>query len=195
MILFLLEIKDVEKNICKSCSNAQSKKYKSVNRDKYRTKNLEHYYNNKERYLENGKNWGKNNPEKLKKSKAKHYQKYKEKYKIEGDLWRNNNPEKVKASRVKSKAKRRSKEKSIGKSFTGKEWKALIILHNYTCLCCGKKEPEIKLTADHIIPISKDFTSNTINNIQPLCGHCNSSKGAKIIDYRPLGNIMATPSN
>jgi 5-methylcytosine-specific restriction endonuclease McrA len=47
-------------------------------------------------------------------------------------------------------------------------------------LCCDKKR---KLTADHIVPVSKGGTSN-ISNIQPLCGPCNSSKGAKTVDYR-----------
>jgi 5-methylcytosine-specific restriction endonuclease McrA len=48
------------------------------------------------------------------------------------------------------------------------------------CLCCDKRR---KLTADHVIPVSKGGTSD-ISNIQPLCQPCNSSKGAKIIDYR-----------
>lgn len=55
--------------------------------------------------------------------------------------------------------------------------------YDYTCLRCGKREPEIMLTPDHIIPVVKGGSSD-ISNIQPLCGPCNSAKGANWTDYR-----------
>jgi 5-methylcytosine-specific restriction endonuclease McrA len=68
-------------------------------------------------------------------------------------------------------------------SFTSKEWKKLCKYYQYTCLCCRKCEPEIKLTVDHVIPLSRGG-SNSIENLQPLCQSCNSSKSTQIIDYR-----------
>lgn len=62
------------------------------------------------------------------------------------------------------------------------EWETLKAQHNWTCPSCKRKEPEIKLTEDHIIPLSKGG-SNNIENIQPLCRSCNSSKKVKIIKY------------
>lgn len=67
-------------------------------------------------------------------------------------------------------------------SHTFKEWENLKKKYNYMCLCCKQQEPFIKLTEDHIIPISTGGT-NYIDNIQPLCRGCNSRKGIKIIDF------------
>lgn len=71
----------------------------------------------------------------------------------------------------------------LGGKFTGKEWTELKHKYNHTCLCCGKAEPEIELTADHVIPLSMGGP-NTIDNIQPLCHRCNTLKGTKTVDYR-----------
>ena len=72
-------------------------------------------------------------------------------------------------------------------NYTWKEWKELKKKYNYSCVMCGRKEPEIKLTIDHIIPISKRGT-NWISNIQPLCRSCNSKKGKKV-DYNFINAI------
>lgn len=79
--------------------------------------------------------------------------------------------------------KRRTQKTQAGGSYTAEEWKALKAKYNYTCLCCGKQEPTIKLTADHVIPVVLNGSSY-IENIQPLCRSCNSKKHNKIIDYR-----------
>ena len=73
-----------------------------------------------------------------------------------------------------------SKKTKAGGSFTEKQWLKLCKTYDQRCLCCKRK---CHLTPDHIIPISKGGTSS-ITNIQPLCQPCNSSKGAKTIDYR-----------
>lgn len=78
--------------------------------------------------------------------------------------------------------RRRARIKSVGGSFTVGEWDSLKIQYGYTCPCCKNKEPKIKLTIDHIVPLSKGG-SNFIENIQPLCMKCNRKKHTKIIKF------------
>lgn len=78
---------------------------------------------------------------------------------------------------------RRARKQSVGGEFTTTEWQELKRKYNYMCLCCKKSEPEIRLCADHIIPLSKGGI-NSIENIQPLCRSCNARKYVYIIDYR-----------
>jgi 5-methylcytosine-specific restriction endonuclease McrA len=80
--------------------------------------------------------------------------------------------------------RRRARKAQAEGSHTEAEWEALKKHYNYTCLCCGKREPEITLTRDHVKPIDAGG-SDDINNLQPLCRSCNSRKSTKHIDYRP----------
>jgi len=78
------------------------------------------------------------------------------------------------------------------------EWRELrleaIKRYGNTCLKCkrvGSKRYPINI--DHIKP-RKYYPELAldINNLQPLCGRCNKSKGNKVIDYRthPWGTIV-----
>lgn len=102
--------------------------------------------------------------------------------------WREANPEQVSANRQ----KRRALEVNATGSFTAAQLEALYEFYDHRCLCCGQREGDIsdkngkpiKIAADHVIPLACGG-SNEIDNIQPLCKPCNSSKGARhATDYR-----------
>lgn len=93
-----------------------------------------------------------------------------------------NNPRWKNGERVNSSKIRRERIKNATGNHNSGEWELLKKQYGYSCPCCHETEPTIKLTEDHIIPLSKGG-SNFIENIQPLCGHCNYKKFTKIIKY------------
>lgn len=82
---------------------------------------------------------------------------------------------------------------------TAEEWTAMVDLCGQQCARCQVKCIPVK---DHIVPIYKGG-SDAIDNLQPLCGSCNSSKGPDETDFRPpewrerlaerLANAWQTP--
>ena len=83
-------------------------------------------------------------------------------------------------------ARHSREQKAIG-IFTAQEWERVQNQYGNICLWCESK-PE-RLSADHVIPLSRGGT-NLIENIQPLCAKCNSKKNTRILDFRPFGNII-----
>jgi 5-methylcytosine-specific restriction endonuclease McrA len=71
---------------------------------------------------------------------------------------------------------RRARIAASDGSFTSEQWEERQRVQCYSCFDCGEYKP---LTIDHIIPLSKSG-SNSIDNIQALCGSCNSRKKDKV---------------
>jgi 5-methylcytosine-specific restriction endonuclease McrA len=123
------------------------------------------------------------NADVIKQKSRKNYHANPQKYMETGRRWIRNNYERHLISRRPSYSLRRTRKTLAGGSFTPQEWEDLKAQYDFTCLCCLRSEPEIKLTADHVKPVVMGGTSN-IDNIQPLCKSCNSRKHTKFIDYR-----------
>lgn len=68
-----------------------------------------------------------------------------------------------------------ARRKGADGSYTSNEWRRLKSLYGNACVSCHRQEPDIVLSADHIVPIAGGGT-NTIDNIQPLCQRCNNRK-------------------
>ena len=89
-------------------------------------------------------------------------------------------PEVVKKEKTFRVMARRFRIKANGGKFTLREWEKMKDDYNHACNFCHKFEPEIKLTIDHIIPLTKGGKHDA-SNIQPLCMDCNVKKGTKLI--------------
>lgn len=167
-------------------------KYYAENSEKLREYQAKYRSENSEKIKERHAKYRSENPKKLKERKAKYYvansEKIKERHakycaenyeKIKeiNKKWFAENPEKRKASHH----LRRARLAGCKGSYTVQEWINLCVYYGNKCLRCGRDD--VKLTVDHVVPISKGG-SNSINNLQPLCMSCNCSKHANTIDYR-----------
>jgi len=85
-------------------------------------------------------------------------------------------------------SKRRARLRNAQGDLTFEKWEEIKKKYNYTCLACKKREPEIILSVDHIIPLIKGG-KNSCDNVQPLCIICNKIKYTKVTDFRNLNNI------
>lgn len=109
---------------------------------------------------------------------------YRKKQMAWNEKWAKANPEK---RREIKRIAQNNRCKRIYGYLAHSEWDDIKQKYGNRCLACLRKEPEIRLSIDHIIPISKGG-KNLKENIQPLCRSCNSKKQASIIDYRLSSN-------
>lgn len=136
------------------------------------------------------KEYRKKNSERIREWYRQHRKAHPEDYKRYNKRWRRAHREQC---NLFSKRYRARKQGAKG-SHTLEEWELLKKRYSYTCPICGRKEPEIKLEEDHIIPLLKGG-SDYIKNIQPLCRTCNIIKGTNIKYFiskgRPKNSVVS----
>lgn len=114
-----------------------------------------------------------------------------EKRLAESKAWREANPERHRANLLRWNTENRERANLLSRlkkqrkraagTLTDADWALVLEVYGNACLACDKPE----VTIDHVIPVSKGGR-NEIDNVQPLCGRCNTSKGTKTKDYRPV---------
>ncbi|PWT80210.1 MAG: hypothetical protein C5B44_05745 [Acidobacteria bacterium] len=134
---------------------------------------------NPAKYYARNRVWAIANPDKVREYHRQSRKRRPESYHQNSLRWRAKNPD----ARASFCAARRAKRRAAGGTFNRFEWAALKEKYNHICLKCLETKP---LTIDHVIPIDLGGR-HSVENIQPLCLECNSSKGVQVIDYRPDG--------
>ena len=75
-----------------------------------------------------------------------------------------------------------------GCSLRKKYWSAILAFYGYACALCHRTEPEITITQDHYMPLSKGG-QRSYDNVWPLCKECNWKKHAKVLDSKELPHV------
>lgn len=157
-------------------ANERLKRWRQANPERERALRVRDQTRHAVRIYERNKAWCAAHPERAAASKLK---------------YRRNNPESV----VVQAARRRARLRQAGATLTRKQWQEIKERWDYRCLCCGRQEPEIKVTLDHIVPVCKGG-GTTPENTQPLCQPCQHKKHTKVIDFRnPDLLYKGMPSN
>jgi 5-methylcytosine-specific restriction endonuclease McrA len=102
------------------------------------------------------------------------YHANKERSRIRTRTWKREHPDEV----ALYEQRRRGRSAGAAGDFTRAEWLALVAQWCGRCAYCGRSA---KLTVDHRIPLIAGGT-NTIENILPACGRCNSRKNSRTED-------------
>jgi 5-methylcytosine-specific restriction endonuclease McrA len=208
---------------CKVCSNAQQRAKRAARPELYRDKARKYMASRRDQSNNYQRAWRAENQEKVSASLHAYRETHREQIRIVAKKRRDANLEHHRAIGRKAYANNREKRRTYNRAYrkahperykeqvrtrrnrkyqaegshSEAEWEALKAKYTYTCLRCGRQEPEITLTRDHVIPITQGG-SDWITNIQPLCHICNSSKNNKSIDYRvnwhPTNNLSSDTS-
>lgn len=201
--------RDEHKSRCKVCSRAQARAERAAKPEQYRETKQNYMETHKDHYRELKRAHKQANPEKYADALYRYRQTHRDDINLRAKERREQNLEHHRAigrkSREKHADERNAYQRTYGKNnrdkltlytnqrrarklaaegtHTDAEWQALKAFYDFRCLCCGKQEPEIRLTRDHVIPLDMGG-SDWIDNVQPLCACCNSKKNNKHIDYR-----------
>lgn len=202
-------IGDGYKSRCRDCWNAQKRAERAENPEEHRKTAHRYVDANKEHIRNLKRSHQKANPEKYQEALHKYREIHREQINANARERRQQDLEHYREigrkSREKHAEERNAYQREYGKanrakltlytnnrrvkklkaegSHTDEQWQELKTFYSFKCLCCGRQEPAIKLTRDHVIPLTQGG-SDSIDNIQPLCARCNSKKNYRNIDYR-----------
>jgi 5-methylcytosine-specific restriction endonuclease McrA len=160
---------------CYICQKEQSSKYQKENKDSIKAASKEYREKNKEYFQEYLKQYFIDNIEKYEQYARDYYENNSERVKERSKQYARENPQVAQAARQRRRARARNAEG------THSAEDILKMVHDQDNFCnyCGVSFETVPYQIDHIIPLSKGG-SNWPDNLQLLCGRCNSKKRAKL---------------
>jgi 5-methylcytosine-specific restriction endonuclease McrA len=180
----------------KEAARRRTKAWAGANPERVKANAKKNYQAHPERAKAAAKAWQNRNPEKRLIAFKVWVRNNPEKAKAASKRWRENNPEKVRDLYKNWVASNRERVRELNRKwytehpehrrfryeathnsdFTFDQWLEILVEFGHKCVYCGHSD--VKLTMDHVIPISKGGL-HTKDNIVPACRSCNSKKGAK----------------
>ena len=182
--------KDGHSAWCKTCDNANNKKYVQNNQEHMREYERYEYYKNHEAHIRRRREYVKNNKEKVKRIREKYYQNNREQILARGKIYTQENKDKISArnkayyelhkedflfrARERKQKIRETKDGTITKDTLN----AMYETQNHRCAYCDNNLDELGKHLDHIMPLAQGGV-HTISNVHWVCPKCNLSKNDK----------------
>lgn len=162
---------------CKLCDSMARKERRLKNLEREKACKKEYWKRERGRFLVKMKEYYENTKDRDREKRREHGIRNRESFTVYHRKWR----AETGRGKIHWHTRRQREKNASGNGVSVEQWAQLCTKYGNKCLCCGRID--IKLTLDHVIPLSKNGVHD-ISNIQPLCFHCNSVKGIKTIDYR-----------
>ena len=172
---------------CNPCRIEYLCQYRKDNRERLIAFDRARHAANPEAKRDMAKRWAKEHREQHNKNTKRWADNNRDKMRSMISEWGKNNRDKCRVLWQ----KRRARVLGNGGTFTAEQWDSLKDICGRKCLCCGRPESDRPLASDHVVPLSCGGL-NEIQNIQPLCMVCNSSKGTRNTDYRNAQETAAS---
>lgn len=189
------QYKNINKEKIEQHQKNYQKEYRKKNKKKMKKQQKIYYQKNKEEIKEKVKKYKEENKKKILDNAKEYYRKnkkeiskkqktYRERHKKEIKKYLKNYCQNNKHKYIFYKNRRKTKKRLLFEKFTIKEWREKVKQTRGICPVCRKPYSEIYpycATIDHAPPISKAPIGYiyTINDVNPMCGICNSSKSNK----------------
>lgn len=170
--------KDGLRSQCKACETANARAYRKAYPERQKASARAWYETHAEQARATCRAWRESHREQARVStrawRESHPERA-EKARVSYQAWQKAHPERC----VAHSAKRRALKNGCAvNNFTAAQWEAMLEYYNHACAYCLRQD--VKLTQDHMTPLSRGG-DHTEGNIVPACKSCNSRKRNKTL--------------